>query len=109
MEEKQFSPDFIAQVHYITTEEGGRSTPASSGYRPQIKFPFSKQMISGMQNFIGKDTVYPGETIVVEIIMLSPQFFEKQLKTRMHFELREGYRIVATGIVLKIVNDTLRE
>lgn len=102
-------PDFIAKVTYKTTDEGGRKTPAANGYRPQVKFPFSEQMTSGMQNFIGKEMVYPGEMVVTEIQMLSPNLFEQKLKTGMPFQLREGRRVVATGIVLKIINDDLRK
>jgi hypothetical protein len=36
------SPDFIAELKYRITEEGGRKTPVfKTGYRPQVKFPFS--------------------------------------------------------------------
>lgn len=107
MKNREITPDFIAQVTYKTSEEGGRKTPASSGYRPQVKFPFSKDMTSGTQRFIDKEIVYPGEKVKVEITMLSPQLFENQLEIGMDFELREGATIVATGIILDILNGKL--
>jgi hypothetical protein len=67
--------DFIAELKYLPTEQGGRKTPANSGYRPQIKFDFSQQETSGQQTFIDKKTVYPGENVIAKIKMSSPNFF----------------------------------
>ncbi|WP_420572393.1 hypothetical protein [Kordia sp.] len=109
METQVIAPDIIAKVTYKTTEEGGRKTAVHSGYRPQIKFPFSEQTTSGIQDFIAKKIVYPGEMVVTEIYMLSPHLFEQQLAAKMEFKLLEGDHVVAIGVVLKIVNDTLRK
>jgi hypothetical protein len=35
------SPDFIANLHFLGTEEGGRLTPANDGYFPQVKLRMS--------------------------------------------------------------------
>jgi len=104
---KTQTPDFIAELKYLTTEEGGRRAPANSGYRPHVKFPFSKMMTSGEQTFIGKDSVKPGETVKAEIMILSPQFFENMLEIGMQFEVGEGNRIVATGKLIEILNTNL--
>lgn len=100
-------PDFIATVTYLTPEQGGRKTPANSGYRPQFKISDIEMQTSGEQKFIGKDSVLPGETIEAEITILSPQFFIQKLFVGKHFEFREGSRIVAKGIINKIVNKEL--
>lgn len=101
------TPDFIAELKYLTADEGGRRTPASSGYRPHIKFPFSKMMTSGQQKFIGQDTVSPGETVQAKIMILSPQFFENMLEKGMAFEVGEGPRVVAIGKLIEILNTDL--
>ncbi|MBU2996642.1 hypothetical protein KO500_09355 [Cellulophaga baltica] len=101
------TPDFIAELKYRTTEEGGRRTPASSGYRPHVKFPFSKTMTSGQQTFIRQDSVNPGETVKAEIMILSPQFFENMLEIGMEFEVGEGSHVVATGKLIEILNTDL--
>lgn len=64
-------PDFIAELKYKTTEDGGRKTPAFSGYRPQVKFPFSEMQTSGQQKFIDKKSVNPGDTVNAEVSILS--------------------------------------
>lgn len=99
--------DFVAELKNRTSEKGGRKTPANSGYRPQVKFAFSKMQTSGRQKFIGTDIVYPGETVLAEITILSPQFFESQLEIGMEFEFQEGERIIGTGIIIEILNETL--
>ena len=101
------TPDFEAKLKYLSTEQGGRKTPAYSGYRPQVKFEFTRMQTSGSQKFIGTDEVYPGETVLAQITILSPQFFESQLKIGMEFEFREGAKIIGTGTIIKILNETL--
>lgn len=101
--------DFIAVLIYRTTEEGGRKTPARSGYRPAITFPFSNFQTSGQQTFINKDTVYPGETVDAEIKILSVDFFQKSLEEGMNFVFREGRTIIGTGRITKIINEKLRK
>ena len=63
--------DFIATLTYLTTEQGGRQTPAFPGYRPQVKFDFSEMQTSGQQTFIDRKIVYPGDTVEAEIRKIS--------------------------------------
>jgi hypothetical protein len=101
--------DFIATLTYLTTEQGGRQTPAFSSYRPQVKFDFSEMQTSGQQTFIDRKIVYPGDTVEAEIKILAVEHFAGQLKDKMKFEIREGLRIVGTGQIKHIVNDKLRQ
>jgi translation elongation factor EF-Tu-like GTPase len=98
---------FIAEVRFKTTEEGGRQHYASSGYRPQIKFPFSEKSTSGEHTFLNSDKVNPGETAIASIKLLSPHFFEKALEEGMEFEIIEGWKICGTGKLIKILNPNL--
>jgi translation elongation factor EF-Tu-like GTPase len=102
-------PDFVAELRYKTAEQGGRQTPAHSGYRPQVKFPFTEMQTSGQQKFIGKEIVYPGETVKAEIRILSVEFFQHQLSEGMLFEFREGANVIGTGIILSILNPKLQK
>lgn len=97
-------PDFIAELKFKTTEEGGHHTSANSGYRPTLKFAFSKNITSGQQTYIGQNSVKPGETVRAEIIILSPVFFENKLEKGMQFEVRDGSQIVAIGKLIEILN-----
>ncbi len=99
--------DFIAILKYNTTEEGGRETPAFTGYRPQIKFDFSEKQTSGEQKFIDKAIVYPGDSVSAEIRLLSSEFFQNKLCEGMNFDFREGNRIIGNGTITKMLNENL--
>lgn len=101
------SVDFIADLKYLTTEEGGRQTPAFTGYRPQVKFDFDEMQTSGQQTFLNKDTVYPGDTVEAAIRILSVEHFENTLTEGMIFEFREGSRVIGTGKIIDILNERL--
>jgi len=100
------SPDFVASLTYYTIE-GGRSTPAKSGYRAKVKFDFEEMETSGQQVFIDKEIVYPGETVKAEITMASPTIFKFRLFVGMAFQFREGARIIGTGQIIEILNREL--
>ncbi len=99
--------DFIAVLKYRTSEEGGRKTPANSGYMPQIKFPFTETQTGGHQTFVGKDLVQPGETIEAEIKLLFVEHFENTLVEGQEFEIREGTTVMGTGKIKQILNEKL--
>lgn len=99
--------DFIAELKYLTAEEGGRQTPAFSGYRPQVKFDFDEMQTSGQQTFLNKDTVYPGDTVEAAIRIISIEHFANTLTEGLTFEFREGSRVIGTGKIVDILNDRL--
>ncbi len=101
--------DFIADLKYLTAEEGGRQTPAFSGYRPQVKFDFDEMQISGQQTFLNKDTVYPGDTVEAAFRIISVEHFENTLAEGMQFEFREGSRVIGTGKITDILNYKLKK
>lgn len=100
--------DFIATLTYKTAEQGGRKTPAKSGYRPQIKFDFEEMQTSGQQTFIEKEMVFPGEMVNAEINILSVEYFEKKLGVGTKFEFREGATVIGTGQIIHIINERLK-
>ena len=108
-EQQMQSIDFIADLKYLTTEEGGRQTPAFSGYRPQVKFDFDEMQTSGQQTFLDKDIVYPGDTVEAAIRIISVEHFEKTLTEGMIFEFREGSTTIGMGKIIDILNDRLRK
>lgn len=101
--------DFIATLTYKTAEQGGRKTAAKSGYRPQVKFEFDDMQTSGQQTFIDRELVFPGNTVVAEIKILSVDHFANKLTEKMEFEFREGATVIGTGIIKHIINDKLKK
>ncbi|MTI23115.1 elongation factor Tu [Fulvivirga sp. RKSG066] len=107
---KEFNKvDFIAELQYLSTENGGRETPAKSGYRPQIKFDFDEMQTSGQQTFIDRETVNPGEKVRAKIKIVSTDYFTRTLIEGMEFEFREGAMKVGTGKIEHIVNKKLEK
>ena len=104
----KFKYDFIALLKYKSVEDGGRKNFALSGYRPAIKFPFSEMQTSGIQNFIDKEKVFPGETVKAEIKILSDEYFKHKLCENLEFDFREGPNIIGTGKILSILNAKLK-
>ncbi|WP_316838946.1 hypothetical protein [Pedobacter gandavensis] len=101
--------DFIATLTYRTTEQGGRKIPAKSGYRPQVKFDFDEMQTSGQQTFIGRELVFPGETVDAEVRIIADDYFASKLIEGMEFEFREGATVIGTGKIKTIVNDKLKK
>lgn len=106
-EEAYGSTDFIAELKYRTTDEGGRLTPAFSKYRPQVKFDFEEMQTSGEQTFLNKEQVFPGDSVIAKIRILGVEFFKNRLEPGMSFEFREGSRIIGTGKILEVLNEEL--
>ncbi len=101
--------DFIAELKFKTTENGGRKTPAQSSYRPHIEFEnYPEYLTSGQQIYIEKKTVNPGETVTAQISIYSAEHFKTRLFEGMNFKFCEGKKIIGTGKIIKIINSDLR-
>ena len=101
------TPDFIADLHYLTTEQGGRKTPVFTNYFPQVKFSFSKNQDGGRQKFLNKEVVNPGEDVIAEITLLDSQWCNNRLKTGLKFDIVEGPKLMGTGVIVVILNKEL--
>ena len=91
---------FNSEVYVLTKEEGGRHTPFFNGYRPQ--FYFRTTDVTGVIKLPdGVEMVMPGDTIKMEIELITPIAIEKGLR----FAIREGGRTVGSGVVSEIIED----
>ena len=98
----QYPPDIEAKITFLTTEEGGRKTPAYSGYRPQ--FYYDGHDWDAIQNYVGVSEVYPGQTVTAQLSFLTPECQIGKLYPGKDFLVREGQRIVAHGKITKILD-----
>jgi translation elongation factor EF-Tu-like GTPase len=102
--------DFIAELKYNSTEDGGRKTPAYPKYRPHIQFEnFPEMRTSGQQIFIGKDKVHPGETVSAEITIIASDYFKGKLSLGDKFIFCEGSHIIGSGFIVKFLNIELQK
>ena len=100
--------DFIGKLYFLTTEEGGRSEITDEIYRPLFKLKDGLDLTSADQKFIGKDRVKPGDTIQSEMRIIWKDPYIGGLSKGAEFVLREGSQVVATGEILKVLNEKLR-
>ena len=101
-------PDFVAKITYLTTEEGGRKGYAVSGYRPHVKFDGRKELTSGQQLFVDKEKVFPGDTVIAEIRIVSVDFFKNYLFAGQRFEVAEASHLVGHGEIIEVINPDLK-
>ncbi|KKT95304.1 MAG: Elongation factor Tu [Parcubacteria group bacterium GW2011_GWC1_45_14] len=90
--------EFEGEVYILTKEEGGRHTPFFKGYKPQ--FYIRTTDVTGEVILPeGTEMVMPGDTIKLNIKLISPVAMEEG----MRFAIREGGRTVGAGVTTKIV------
>jgi elongation factor Tu len=89
---------FNGTIYALTKEEGGRHTPFFTGYRPQ--FFFRTTDVTGDAKLpAGVEMVMPGDSVAMEIDLISDVAMEKGLR----FAIREGGRTVGAGTVTEIL------
>jgi translation elongation factor EF-Tu-like GTPase len=94
--------DIEVVMTFLHTEEGGRKSPAFSGYRPQ--FYYDGKDWDAQHTYIGVEQVNPGDTVTAQLKFLSPQNHVGKIAVGTEFLIREGNRTVATGRVTKILH-----
>ena len=102
-------PDFDleAEVTYVATADGGRRTPARSGYRPTCNFGVPGVFNDSAHFFVGKTWVFPGETVLTKIQLVSPEPLKGRLHVGQPFEVMEGWRVTARAVILRLYDESL--
>ncbi|GGY31165.1 elongation factor Tu [Streptomyces djakartensis] len=84
---------FTARVYVLSAREGGRSTPVSSGYRPQ--FYLRTADVVGDVDLGDVAVARPGDTVVMTVELGR----DMPLEPGLGFAIREGGRTVGAGTV----------
>ena len=66
-------PDIQAEISFLATEDGGRQGSVLSGYRGQ--FFYRGEDHDAIQEYIDKECVHPGETVITQLHFLHPELF----------------------------------
>jgi elongation factor Tu len=91
---------FMSQVYILKKEEGGRHKAFFTGYRPQ--FYIRTMDVTGTVTLPeGVEMVMPGDTIQLEVELITPVALEKGSK----FAIREGGLTVGAGSITEILSD----
>ncbi|MBV2356393.1 elongation factor Tu [Streptomyces sp. J2-1] len=88
---------FTARVYVLSASEGGRTTPLSTGYRPQ--FYIRTADVVGNVDVGAAGVVRPGETVEITVELGR----EVPLEAGLGFAVREGGRTVGAGTVLTVL------
>ena len=100
-------PDIEAEITYLPTAEGGRRSPAASGYRPTHDFGLGT-LNDAAHEYVGCEAVAPGETARANMWFLAPEYQKGRLSPGFKFTIQEGARIVGHGVVARVINEALR-
>jgi translation elongation factor EF-Tu-like GTPase len=92
-------PHVEAELTFLTTEEGGRTQPAASGYFPTI-FYDGRNWMARFTFLTDSGWAQLGETVVASVWLFSPEQQRVSLQPGMTFEVREGSQTVARGRIL---------
>ena len=89
---------FEAEVYILSKEEGGRSTPFFTGYRPQ--FYFRTTDVTGKVTLPeGVEMCMPGDNVRMTVELIEPIAMDDGNR----FAIREGGRTVGSGVVTKVI------
>jgi elongation factor Tu len=88
---------FTARVHLLSTADGGRRTPITSGYRPQF-YLRTGDVVGDVRLPEGVSLAMPGDTVELTVTLGQPV----PLEPGLGFAVREGGRTVAAGTVGEI-------
>ncbi|MGW0334968.1 elongation factor Tu [Streptomyces sp. NPDC003011] len=87
---------FSARVYVLSAREGGRTTPVSTGYRPQ--FYLRTADVAGVLDLGEAAVARPGETVAVTVELGR----DLPLEPGLGFAIREGGRTVGAGTVTAV-------
>lgn len=93
--------NFESELYVLKPEEGGRSKPFFTGYRPQC---FIRTADTAVDITLPKDMqmAMPGDNVTVAMKLNYPLPIVKGQR----FALREGGKTVAAGVITKLLEDS---
>jgi translation elongation factor EF-Tu-like GTPase len=95
--------DIEAEISFLSSEEGGRTKPAYTGFRPPIYYDDPEMGWDAMYDWGTEEPIQPGATVHARISFLSSEAHRGRLYPGKEFELREGSRVVGRGRVTRLL------
>lgn len=102
-------PDIEAEIEVIPTDCDGRRSPMFSGYRPNHDFGVEGMLNDALHEYPDSGQLNPGAKGRALLWFLCPEHQLNRLYEGMHFTVQEGRRVVGRGVILKVLNETLRK
>ncbi|WP_222937783.1 elongation factor Tu [Spartinivicinus ruber] len=98
--------DAEAEVYFLSTEEGGRHTPAIIGYSPNHLMK-DDYLTSGLHVYLDQDYVFPGHIARTGIVFITPEVYPHCLSVGMKIRVQEASRLIGYAKITKIFNKIL--
>ena len=95
-------PHFKALLTFLPEDNGGISTPVSSGFRTTVRFPFDSKEFLANHTFIETDIIYSGGTVTANINLLEAKDALEQIYEGIDFDLLLNSTIIGQGVITKI-------
>merc|ERR1719498_1060620 len=96
--------NFEGEIYVLKADEGGRSKPFFTGYRPQC-FVRTADTAVDVSLPEGTEMAMPGDNLTLTIKLSYPlPILEGQ-----RFAVREGGRTVAAGVISKLLEDSAED
>ena len=92
--------NFRCTAYILKKEEGGRSTPFTSRYRPQF-YMRTVDVTGEIKLHDGQETIMPGDTAKFDVFLIE----QIAMNVGMKFIIREGGRTIGAGIIEEILPD----
>ncbi len=92
----------LSMLHFRTIEAGGGPGPYQSDYRCQLRYmddPHEVADVEVRMYFVGREKVNAGEAVPALLAFLDWERQRGRCREGSAFELREGLRVTATGVV----------
>ncbi|MGN7127635.1 hypothetical protein [Methylorubrum thiocyanatum] len=97
-----------ASIRFLSTEEGGRSSPLLSGgsYRPNHNFfgPDDRDMCMGFIELPEGQQVAPGDRIQTEMTLSIYPAVRPEIGIGRQWRIQEGGTLVAVGTILEVLD-----
>jgi elongation factor Tu len=95
---------FLTSLYVLSKEEGGRHTGFANNYKPQLFIRTADEAASlswpeGSEGAAENRQVMPGDNVEMLCELLKPIALEQGQR----FNVREGGRTVATGLITRII------
>ena len=100
--------DIEAQIHFLSTMEGGGPGPYLSRLTTTHDFGIEGTLFDALHIFPDVAEVRPGDRVRSQMSLLAPEFQGDRLHEGFTFTVQEGRRITGRGRVTKILNEDLR-
>lgn len=98
----------VAEISFISENEGGRSRPVQAIYRPNHNFgpENHREFYIGQVEIPEDNKLYPGETYILPITFINGPGLSELLSVGRKWRIQEGPRLVARAKIIKVGNNT---